>query len=65
MRRHFRSFRHLFQGDFGGFLWFAVAHSSYDTKAKEHFQYAASGYKFEGDYKAFQEELERWSQEQD
>ena len=58
MRRHFRSFRHLFQGDFGGFLQFAVAHSGCDTKAKEHFQYAASGYKFERDYKAFQEELE-------
>jgi hypothetical protein len=33
--------------------------SGYNTKAKEHFQYTASGYKFEGDYKAFQEELER------
>ena len=65
MRRHFRSFRHLFQGDFGGFLRFAVAHSGCDTKAKEHFQYAAGGYKFEGDYEAFQEELERWLQEQD
>ena len=43
----------LFQGDFGGFLQFAVAHSSCNTKAKEHFQYAASGYKFERDYKAF------------
>jgi len=61
MRRHFRSFRHLFQGDFGGFLQFAIAYSGCDIKAKEHFQYAASGYKFEGDYKAFQEELERWS----
>jgi hypothetical protein len=65
MRRHFRSFRHLFQGDFRGFLQFAIAHSGCDTKAKEHFQYAAGGYKFEGDYEAFQEELERWSQEED
>jgi hypothetical protein len=65
MRRHFRSFRQLFQGDFEGFLKFAIAHSGCDTKAREHFQYAASGYKFEGDYEAFQEELERWSQEQD
>jgi hypothetical protein len=65
MRRHFRSFRHLFQGDFGGFLQFAVAHSSCDTKAREHFRHAASGYKFDGDYEAFQEELEQWSQVQD
>lgn len=65
MRRHFRSFRHLFQGDFRGFLRFAIAHSNCDKKAQEHFRHAAGGYKFEGDYEAFQVELERWSQEQD
>jgi hypothetical protein len=65
MRRYFRSFRHLFQGDFGGFIKFAIAHSGCNTKAKEHFQHAAGGYKFEGDYEAFQAELERWSQEED
>lgn len=57
MRRHFRSFRHLFQGDFGGFLRFVVAHSGCDTKAKEHFQYAVSGYKFEGITKLFKKSL--------
>jgi hypothetical protein len=63
IRRHFRSFRHLFQGDIGGFLRFAIAHSGCDKKAIEHFRFAAGGYKFEGDYKAFQEELELWLQE--
>ena len=57
MPRHFGSFRHLFQDDFGSFLQFAIAHSGCDTKAKEHFKYAAGGYKFEGDYEAFQEVL--------
>jgi hypothetical protein len=54
MRRHFQSFQHLFQGDFGGFLQFAVAHSGCDTKAREHFRHTVSGYKFNGDYEAFQ-----------
>jgi len=55
----------LFQGDFGGFLRFAIAHSNCDKKAGEHFRHAAGGYKFEGDYKAFQAILERWSQEEE
>jgi DDE superfamily endonuclease len=58
MRRHFQSFRHLFEGDFGGFLQFAIAQSGCDKKAQEHFQHAASGYKFKGDYEAFQQQLE-------
>jgi hypothetical protein len=48
-----------------GFLQFTVVYSGCDTKAKEHFQYTAGRYKFERDYKAFQEELEQWLQEQD
>jgi hypothetical protein len=40
-------------------LKFAIAYSSYNIKAKEHFQYTAGRYKFEEDYKAFQEELEQ------
>jgi hypothetical protein len=28
---------------------------------KEHFCHAADGYKFEGDYEAFMQELEQWS----
>jgi transposase len=59
IRRHFQSFHQLFQGDFGGFLHFVIAQSGCDRKAREHFQHAAGGYKFEGDYEAFQEELDR------
>jgi transposase len=57
MRRHFRQLRHVYEGDFRGFLQYAVEQSGCDKKAKEHFRYAAGGYKFEGDYKAFQQEL--------
>ena len=59
MRRHFGSFWHLFQGDFGGFLQFAITHSGCDTKAKEHFKYTAGKYKFEENYEAFQEIFEQ------
>jgi hypothetical protein len=53
--------RHIYQGDFGGFLQYAVEQSGCNKKAKEHFRYAASRYKFKGDYKAFQQELKMWS----
>ena len=61
MRRHFRQLRYIYQGDFGGFLQYAVEQSGCDKKAREHFSYSAGGYKFEGDYEAFQQELEAWS----
>ena len=61
MRRHFRSMRYQFKGDFNGFLWYAVENSGYDMKAKEHFRHAARGYKFQGDFEAFQRELEEWA----
>jgi hypothetical protein len=35
-----------------------VEYSGCDKKAREHFYYIARGYKFEGDYEAFQQELE-------
>jgi hypothetical protein len=63
MRRHFWQMRHIYQGDFGGFLQYAVEQSGCDKKAKEHFHHAAGGYKFERDYEAFQQELDAWSLE--
>jgi hypothetical protein len=48
-------------GNFGGFLQYAMEQSGCDKKAKERFRHAAGGYKFEGDYEAFQRELEAWS----
>jgi hypothetical protein len=64
IRRHFRSLRYIYQGDFGGFLQYAVEQSGCDKKAMEHFRHAAGGYKFDGDYEAFQRELEIWSLEE-
>lgn len=61
MRRHFRRLRAYFEGDFGGFLRYAIENSGCDKYAVEHFRYAAEGYKFQGDYEAFQQELEAWS----
>jgi len=61
MRRYFRLFREQFQGDFRGFLQYAIEQSGCDKKAREHFAHVAGGYKFEGDYEAFQQELEAWS----
>jgi hypothetical protein len=55
--------RHIYQGDFGGFLQYVAEQSGCDKKAKEHFRHVARGYKFEGDYEAFQRELEAWSLE--
>ena len=63
MRRHFRSFRELFEGDFGGFLAYAIENSGCDKKAIEHFRHCAGGYLFEGDYEAFQRELATWEEE--
>jgi hypothetical protein len=54
----------LFQRDFEGFIQFAIVQSGCDKKAQEHFQHTAGGYKFEGDYKAFQHKLELWVQEE-
>jgi hypothetical protein len=64
MRWHFWQLRHVYKGDFGGFLQYAVEQSECNKKAKEHFCHAAGGYKFEGDYEVFQQELEAWSLEQ-
>ena len=65
MRRHFRSFRELFEGDFGGVLAYAIENSGCDRKATERFRHCAGGYLFEGDYEAFQRELATWSLSED
>ena len=66
MRRHWRALRDQFQGDFKGFLRYAVQVSDCDSKAKQHFTYSnkdVGGYRFEGDYEAYQRRLEAWSNE--
>ena len=60
MRKHFTWLRHAFEGDFKSFLEYSIEHSGCDKKAVEHFRHSADGYKFEGDYEAFQRELEVW-----
>lgn len=64
IRQHFRHLRHIYQGDFGGFLQYSVEQSSCDKYTKEHFCQSANGYKFKGDYEAFIQELEQWSLEE-
>jgi hypothetical protein len=41
-------------------LQYAIWQSGCDKYAKEHFCHSADGYKFEGDYEAFMQELEQW-----
>lgn len=57
MRRHYESFRGVFEGDFEGFLRYAVEHSGCDRFATEHFRYSACGYIFNGDIEAFERSL--------
>lgn len=59
MRRHFESFRTVFQGNFEGFLRYAIENSRCDRFAMEHFRYSDAGYIFQGDIEAFEQELER------
>jgi hypothetical protein len=56
--------QHIYQGDSGGFLQYAVEQNGCDKKANEHFRHVARGYNFEGDYEAFQQKLEMWSLEE-
>lgn len=60
MRRHFESFRPVFQNDFEGFLRYAVEHSGCDRFAKEHFRYSDAGYIFNGELEEFERELSEW-----
>lgn len=59
MRRHFQTIRHQFE-DFENFLWYVIENNDCDNKMREHFRHAVGGYKFQGDYKAFQRELKKW-----
>ena len=61
MRRHFRRVWRGFNGDFGAFLQYAIDQSHCDQYAVAHYRHAGEGYIFEGDYEAFQRELEEWS----
>jgi len=61
MRRWFRRIWPNFDSDFSAFLRYAIRQSGCDSYAKEHFRYAGRGYMFNGDYEAFQQELEEWS----
>lgn len=57
MRRHYESFRPIFQNDFEGFLRYAIEHNEYDRFAKEHFKHSEARYIFNGDIEAFEQEL--------
>ena len=64
LRKHFRSLRARFDGNFGGLLKYAIAESGYNRKAREHFRHSGNGtYRFEGDYEAFRRELKAWAEE--
>ncbi len=65
MRRYFRRLRPQFEGDFGGFLWYAIEYSGCDRAATQHFRHCAGGYQFEGDVEACCRELTRWAEEGD
>ena len=65
MRRYFRRLRPQFEGDFGGFLWYAIEYSGCDRAATQHFRHCAGGYQFEGDVEAYCRELTRWAEEGD
>ena len=41
--RHFRRLCPQFEGDFGGFLWYAIEYSGCDRAAKQYFRYCAGG----------------------
>jgi hypothetical protein len=53
----------IYQGNLGGFLQYTVEQSECDKEVKENLRCAAGGYEFEGDYEAFQLDLEIWSLE--
>ena len=59
MRRYFRSFRELFEGD----LAFAIKNSSCNNKATEYFRHYVGGYLFDDDFEAFQREFATWEEE--
>ena len=59
MRRHLREIRPYFEGNFGGFLEYAIEHSGCDKKAKEHFRHSAGGYRFEGDFEASRQTVQK------
>lgn len=64
MRRYFNVLKRRFQGNFECFLRFAIENSQCDSKAREHFKYAAGGYRFEGDYAAYQRRLREFGDAQ-
>ena len=63
MRRHFRMLRPAFEGDFGSFLSYTIAHSGYDATVVQLFRHSVGGYKFEGDYEVYIQELQAYSDE--
>ena len=64
MRRHWRNLQSQWQGDFDGFLRYAVNVSSCDSYAKNHFRHASNDlYRFEGDYEAHLRELDAWARQ--
>ena len=58
MRRHFKTFRHVFQNDFEGFLRHAIDNNDYDRFAMKYFRHNAAEYKFEGEIEAFEQGID-------
>ena len=54
MRRYFEAFKPQFEGDFEGFLRYALEHSGCDRFAKEHFKHSDAGYIFDGEIEEFE-----------
>ena len=58
MRRHFETFRYVFQDDFEGFLRYAIDYNNYNRFAMKHFKHNAVEYIFEGKIKTFEQRID-------
>lgn len=59
MRRYYYKSQPRFRSDFKVFFIFTIEDNIYNKYTVVYFYYSASGYKFKGDYKIYQEELTR------
>ena len=57
MRRHFETFRSVFQNDFESFLRYAIDINNCDRFAIKHFKHNAVKYIFENEIKTFKRDI--------
>lgn len=57
VRKHYYRLWPTFGRDFGAFLKWGIEQSECDRFAEEHFRHCGGGYMFDGDYEAFQRQL--------